>query len=451
MGEEDGNFACSENKPTFGLPGLAVMMRMKRILRLNICFLWFLFCSHWAFSQTVLKGKVISEETQKPLASVSVYLNNTSLGTVTNEQGNFIITKIPSGKFRLVASCVGFETYVNLVDPRTLPKDFTISLKPKAEELQGFSVTPPEPDGWKKWGKLFTDIFIGNTPKSNDCKLTNPEVIKFRMNADNTLTAYATEALQIVNYALGYEIRYKLEEFQYDFNIKLVSYSGYAFFTDLGVKHPNRKRRYEEERLETYKGSLMHFKRAFFANDLDVQGFEMRSLGNISNPEKDRAKRMFSLHKDSVILDTISSVAYTDPNEISPNKPRHIETNTVMTVDSTDHFKKMLQQPDSVISHQLISSDSVGFAADSTVAGFYFKDSLEVLYKYKTIPNRYRVLSKDHKHETFPVSQFVFINKRPVYILNSGYHYKPYDLKITGYWAWSENMSTLLPFDYRPH
>jgi hypothetical protein len=426
------------------------MMRKKQILKLNICFLWFLFCSQWAFSQVVLKGKVISEETQKPLASVSVYLNNTSLGTVTNEQGNFIITKIPSGKFRLVASCVGFETYVNLVDPRTLPKDFTISLKPKAEELQGFSVLPPEPDGWKKWGKLFTEIFIGNTPKSNDCKLTNPEVIKFRMNADNTLTAYASEPLQIVNYALGYEIRYKLEEFQYDFNIKLVSYSGYALFTDMGIKHPNRMRRYEEERLETYKGSLMHFKRAFFANDLDVQGFEMRSLGNISNPEKDRAKRMFSLHKDSVILDTISSVAYTDPNEISPNKPRHIETNTVMTVDSTDHFKKMLLQPDSVISHQLISSDSIGFAADSTVAGFYFKDSLEVLYKYKTIPNRYRVLSKDHKHETFPVSQFVFINKRPVYILNSGYHYKPYDLKITGYWAWSENMSTLLPFDYRP-
>jgi hypothetical protein len=110
-------------------------------------------------------------------------------------------------------------------------------------------------------------------------------------------------------------------------------------------------------------------KRAFYANNLVVQGFELRSLGNISNPEN----------------------------------------------------------------------------------RFLFKDSLEVLYKYKTIPNRYRVLSKDNKHETFSVSQFVFINKRPVYILSSGYHYKPNDLKITGYWAWSENMSTLLPFDYRPH
>ena len=409
--------------------------------------LLFFICCLGAFSQAVLKGNVISEETQKPIASVSVYLNNTSLGSVTSEDGVFIIRGIPSGKFRLVASCVGFETYVNMIDPRSVGKNFVISLKPKAEELQSFSVTPPEPDGWKKWGKLFTELFIGDTPGSNDCKLTNPDVLKFRMNADNTLTAYAKEPLQIVNYKLGYEIKYKLEEFQYDFNIKLVNFSGYAFFTDMGIKHPNRVRRYDDARLETYKGSLLHFKRAFFANELDAQGFELRSLGNISNPEKDRAKRVFSLHRDSVILDT-TGLAFTVHYF---NGLPYISSSTEKTQDSSDYFKKKLLEPDSVISHQLISSDSIGFAADSTVAGMYFRDSLEVMYKFKTIPDRYRHLNKDYKHETFPVSQFVFVNKRPIYILNSGYHYKPFDLKITGYWAWSENISTLLPFDYRPH
>jgi len=409
--------------------------------------LLFLVCCFGALSQTVIRGKVISEETQKPLAAVSVYLNNTSLGAITNDDGIFIISKVPTGKFRLVASCVGFETYVNMIDPRSLGKDLIISLKPKAEELQGFSVTPPDPDGWKKWGKLFTELFIGDTPGSNDCKLTNPEVIKFRMNADNTLTAYAKEPLQIVNYNLGYEIKYKLEEFQYDFNIKLVNYSGYAFFIDMGIKYPNRVRRYEEARLEVYKGSLLHFKRAFFANELDAQGFELRSLGEMSNPEKDRAKQILSMHHNGQVIDTADSqLGY----EMGPGGVIQNLRTTTHTVDSTDYFKKMMLEPDSVISHQLISSDSIGFAADSTIAGMYFKDSLEVSYKFKTIPERYLHLNKDHKHETFPVSQFVFVNKRPIYILNSGYHYKPYDLKITGYWAWSENISTLLPFDYRP-
>src|SRR5579864_253140 len=350
--------------------------------------LLFLVCCLGAFSQAVIRGKVISEETQKPLAAVSVYLNNTSLGAVTNDNGVFIITKIPSGKFRLVASCVGFETYVNMIDPLTIGKDFIISLKPKVEELQSLSVTPPEPDGWKKWGKLFTQLFIGDTPGSNDCKLTNPEVIKFRMNADNTLTAYAKAPLQIVNYNLGYEIEYKLEEFQYDFNIKLVNFSGYAFFTDMGIKHPNRVRRYGEARLETYKGSFLHFKRAFFANELDAQGFELRSLGKISNSEKERAERLFSLHRDSVILDT-TGLSFTVHNSPSTGLP-YISSSTEKTEDSTDYFKKKLLEPDSIISHQLIPSDSIGFAADTTIAGMYFRDSLEVLYKLKTIPDRYR-------------------------------------------------------------
>ena len=119
-------------------------------------------------------------------------------------------------------------------------------------------------------------------------------------------------------------------------------------------------------------------------------------------------------------------------------------------VDSTDFFKKLLLLPDSVISHQLIVGDSIGFAADSMIAGLYYQDSLEVSYKLKGMAPAYRALSKEHKHETYPVSQFVFVNKRPVYVLSNGYHYKPYDLKITGYWAWWENMSTLLPYDYLP-
>ena len=407
------------------------------------------FFSQYAFSQHTLKGKVINDETKLPLASVSVYLNNTSLGTVTNENGVFVISKIPSGKFRLIASSIGYETYVLQIDPKEVPRDFVISLKIKPEELKGFAVLPPEPDGWKKWGKIFTDIFIGTTPNSNNCRLMNPEVIKFSMNADNTLTAFAKEPLQIMNYDLGYEIHYKLEEFEYSFNTKLVNYSGYALFKDMAVTHPKRARRYGQERFEIYNGSLLHFMRAFYRNNLTNEGFEMRSLGNISNPEKDRAKRIFSQHKDSVVKDTTSAIIYI-PIDQMDGANYYIHTNTVNTIDSTDYFKKKLLEPDSVISHQLIPADSIGFAADSTIAGLYFQDSMEVSYKLKDIPNRYKAVSKEHKHETYPVSQFVFVYKRPVYVLNSGYYYKPYDLKITGFWAWWECMCTRLPFDYIP-
>jgi hypothetical protein len=407
----------------------------------------FLFWCQYAFSQSVLKGHVFSEENKKPLASVSVYLNNTSIGTITNDDGLFILKGIPQGKFNLVATSVGFETYTILLDLRDLPKDFQIVLKPKADELQGFSVLPTDPNGWEKYGKYFTLLMIGTTPNSNNTKLMNPEVIKFRLNEGNDLTAFAKEPLKITNYALGYEIEYKLEEFEVNLNTALVNYTGYAFYKDMGLKHPNRVRRYADARFETYKGSLLYFMRSFYANDLEVQGFDMHSLAMISNPEKDRAKEKFKKYGNKPITsEADATIGY---ERTTGGGMNHLRT-TTHTVDSTGFFKKILRQPDSLVSHELILSDSVGFAVDSTVAGFYYPDSMEVSYKFKMVPPRYRALSKKTKHETIPVSEFVFVNKTPVYIVRNGFYYKPYDLKITGYWAWVENVSTWLPYDYYP-
>jgi hypothetical protein len=410
-------------------------------------FLILFFCCQYTFSQVIFKGHVFSEENTKPLSSVSVYLNNTSVGTVTNDEGLFILRGLPQGKFNLVATCVGFETYTALLDLRDLPKDFQIIMKAKADELQGFSVLPSDPNGWEKYGKYFTLLLIGTTPNSNNTKLMNPEVVKFRLNEGNVLTAFAKDPLRITNYTLGYEIEYKLEEFEVDLNTALVNYSGYAFYKDMGQKHPNRMRRYADARFETYRGSLLHFMRSFYANDLEVQGFEMRSLAMISNPEKDRAKEMFKKYgKKPITSELDATIGYEVTTDGGMN---HLRT-TTHTVDSTDFFKKMLKQPDSLVSHRLILSDSVGFAVDSTIAGFYYPDSMEVSYKYKIVPPRYRALSKKTKHETIPVSEFVFANKAPVYIVRNGFYYKPYDLKITGYWAWVENVSTWLPYDYYP-
>jgi hypothetical protein len=61
------------------------------------------------------------------------------------------------------------------------------------------------------------------------------------------------------------------------------------------------------------------------------------------------------------------------------------------------------------------------------------------------------MLSWDNQNLTHPVSQFGFINKKPVFVLSNGYYYDAYDLKITGYWAWSETIANKLPYDYNPY
>ncbi len=161
-------------------------------------------CGLPATAQNQLKGKVISEETQQPVPGVSVYLNNTTNGSVSDKDGIFYIRNVQPGKYRLVASSVGYTTYTKMIDTRSLDNDLIISLKAKADELQSVDVVAYDPEGWEKWGKLFTDLFIGTNPNAIICRLLNPEVIQFRMNSDNTLTATAKKPLKIENDALGY-------------------------------------------------------------------------------------------------------------------------------------------------------------------------------------------------------------------------------------------------------
>ncbi len=397
-----------------------------------------------AFSQFVLRGKVLNADSQKPLPAVSVYLNNTSLGTLSDEQGLFSLNNIPRGKFRLIATSVGFETWSELVNPADSKGTILISLVPKSLQLGEVDVNPPDPNGWAKWGKLFRDIFLGTTPRSVDCYLDNPEVIKFRLNADNTLTVTATKPIVIKNYWLGYRIQYKLEDFEYDFNTGVVSYQGYALFSDLSLTHPAKAARYEQERAKAYQGSLMEFMRAFYVNQLQAGGFEIRSLKKIYNPEKQRAKKML----EEIEKYKASSVA--SDSTLEPTDEFGMTLRSHFNADSIRNFKKQMLEPDSVVSNQLIDADSVGFAVDSSTAAMYSPDSLQIAYELKMEPAKYKAISKKYKEERFQISQFVFGHQKAVLILNSGYYYSPEDLKITGYWAWWENMATKLPYDYVP-
>ncbi|PWT79160.1 MAG: hypothetical protein C5B59_00180 [Bacteroidetes bacterium] len=419
---------------------------IKKFTKILLLHLLVLSSINSSFSQNSLRGRVINAETNEPLTSISVYLNSTSIGTVTDKEGVFVLLGIPAGKFRIVASGIGFETFIKLVNVKEVQGELSISLKPKSQELKSLEVLSPDPNGWTKWGDLFTNIFIGYSRNADDCHIENAEILKFRLNVDNSLAVYAAEPLHIKNYALGYDIMYKLEEFEFNFANKVVVYNGYALFKDLSLSFPKSANKWLEARKDTYQGSLLHFMRAFFVNHLEAEGFEMRSLGYISNPLKDSAKKLFAIHKDSVILDTLFheiSLNFDDPT-----KPPTSFNTTTVTNDVSKKFKSALLQPDSIISRQLVSADSIGFMEDSSTAGLYFPDSLEVSYKLKEVPIRYKRLFKSHKNETIPISQFVFINKKPVYVLGNGYYYGPYDLKITGFWAWWETIANLLPFDY---
>jgi hypothetical protein len=85
----------------------------------------------------MVNGRVVDVGTGHSLYAISVYLNNTSIGTATNQNGEFRIDHIPPGKYTLIVSGISFGTHSETIDTRDSIPFLTIQLSPSADPAQG--------------------------------------------------------------------------------------------------------------------------------------------------------------------------------------------------------------------------------------------------------------------------------------------------------------------------
>src|SRR5688572_4721672 len=120
----------------------------------------FFFSLNLVFAQAVLKGVVQNTDSKAPVPAASIFLANTSIGTTANTNGQFTLN-IPTGKFDLIVSSVGYETYTQTITSPFNSDFISINLQPKAKELDNVRIEPFEKDGWEKWGQFFVENFVG--------------------------------------------------------------------------------------------------------------------------------------------------------------------------------------------------------------------------------------------------------------------------------------------------
>jgi len=76
-----------------------------------------------AFGQVTLSGKITDKQQGAPLQGANIVLENTAASAVADEQGNFTISHLKSGLYRISVSFVGFKTVrqeVHLIRDTTL-------------------------------------------------------------------------------------------------------------------------------------------------------------------------------------------------------------------------------------------------------------------------------------------------------------------------------------------
>ncbi len=84
---------------------------MNSLLRRLPLLLLFLFPALSVLSQNnTIKGFVYEKETAEPVIFTNVVLHKTGYGATTDQNGFFMITKIPAGDYTLLITTLGYDT-----------------------------------------------------------------------------------------------------------------------------------------------------------------------------------------------------------------------------------------------------------------------------------------------------------------------------------------------------
>ena len=378
-----------------------------------------------SLSQSVINGIVVTAGKGLPLQGASVFINGSSLGTATATDGSFVLRIPESGSFEIIVSFTGYNTLNYKVSATEIPRKVRFELDEKIDEMQSVIVEPADKNGWQKWGDTFLKNFIGQSELAENCVLRNPGIIKFRFNkTTRQLKADAPEALIIENRSLGYTIRYQLELFNLNFSTSVLTNAGYQVFTPMEPKNARQKARWIAARKEAYYGSMVHFIRSAYKNQVQQEGFEVRRLKKVKI-------------KDSVMLSAISfsslrnKTIVNTPDTSSVKKYRY-------TYKSFDMLDKNLL-PDTAF----VKPDS---ACDCKYLDF--PDYLQVTYTREKEKRAYAD-QQFRRNTGFQISLLWLVNSVPVVIQANGLYFDPLELFTTEYWAW-EKLAEMLPSDYEP-
>jgi hypothetical protein len=268
------------------------------MLKKLMFFIWLLPLA--AAGQYHITGRVIDKDTKKPVAFASIILNNTMVGAQTGDDGSFTLNNVRSGQYDMLISFIGYTTY-----HQTIMVNGNMELQNVEITAQSIALKEVRIGIDKHWAEhyaIFKREFIGWSDNASRCDILNPHAVDFDYDRETgELTAFASVPLIIINKALGYKITYTLDTFTINNRIGTLYFAGSSYFENLSDK-PRQLKRWKSERLDAYLGSSMHFLRSAIINKVTEEGFTVKRLIRIPNPDY---KGGFGAKYKQTLVDTL--------------------------------------------------------------------------------------------------------------------------------------------------
>jgi len=217
-------------------------------LKITLSFLFIsIFTVTTIYAQTIY-GRVYDTKQGQPLEGATVYLNGTSIGTITDQEGRFFIKTKKKIKASLIISYVGYKQVVIHEPYRNIA--FNIVLQPEAGALEEIYLTT---DTWTREKKLreFKKQFLGTTKAGISCIILNEDDIYLKFDERNDDQPKRKNPL-----------------------CRYVYYEGSSFYNNM-TRNEDEIYRFQENRQKEYNGSVMHFMRVLVSGKLKKEGFRL--------------------------------------------------------------------------------------------------------------------------------------------------------------------------------
>lgn len=221
----------------------------------------------------ILTGKVTDGKTGKPLPFANVFVNNSTIGTNADENGNYRLTGLTIGSIEMAVSFLGYETVkqtLRFEQPGIKTVQFKLI---EGMQLTGVTVYARKNKKREKHLAIITRELLGKSPFAKLCKILNPEVLRISLDDNGHLSAQTTSALIIENNALGYKIFQDLDDF--DYYEGKVYYGGSTRFQLLTPKDTVQKNLWRSNQKIAYQGSLKHLLESMVSDSLQENGFKV--------------------------------------------------------------------------------------------------------------------------------------------------------------------------------
>jgi CarboxypepD_reg-like domain len=375
----------------------------------NIFFFFFIiFFSFQSHAQFTISGRVLTESGTEPLSKASVYINNSTIGSATNENGDYIMRDIKPGVYEVIVSYVGYEVIVYKIEIKSADLRLTFKLVPKVKEMRDILVVTSIQR--EKWLVLLRENFLGQTIAAERTKILNEEDIFFEKGpSKNVVQAFSDVPLIIVNKELGYRLYFDLQEFYFDAKEGRTLFFGFSRYEEMGAPDSEPRKKYIRNREKTYKGSTLHFYHSLLSDDLDGQGFSMYITPPADTLKNENISPELKGGTITVKMPA-PQVAYT------------VSRKNILFTDSADNKRIYLS----------------------------WKGNLQVRYKYD--PYYKAALQKKFIISGSLPKGFqsgIVLLESPAYLDPNGILINPLAVQFSGFWAY-EKLANMLPINYRP-